>query len=247
MESKKVNIFIVVLSVIMFAFSIFIGISNRGDDGLDGKNGMSNYELAIKNGVIPSTMSEVDYLKSLYGKDGNSVTLEDIYEAYKEESKEEITYTEFILKYYPDKIIPESESVSLIENTTQNALRSTVDICYSYYMNTPMIQGSFNGNNFYISSTTSNVSIGVSAGSGVIYKYEDSDGDGEDDTAYLITNYHVVYCANYSNDEKYYVYYDESTDSYFTATYDESKVKKQVQGSFFGTQTYYYLPKSDLV
>jgi len=249
MESKKVNIFIIFMVIVMCAFSIFIGVSNRGEDGLDGLDGLSNYELAIKNGLISSDMTEVEYLKSLYGKDGSSVTLEDIYKAYLEESNqtsEDLSYTEFILTYYPDKIVTESETVSLIESTTQSALRSTVDICYSYYMETPIIQGSYSGDKFYISTNNSSVSIGVSAGSGIIYKYEDTNSDGEDDTAYLITNYHVVYCANYSNDANYHVYYDESTQNYFTATYDESKIQKEVQGSFFGTQTYYYLNKTNI-
>ena len=196
MDSKKVNIFAFVMVIVMCAFSIFIGLSNQGSDGLNGKNGMSAYELAIKNKIISSDMSEVEYLNSLYGKDGSSVTLEDVYKAYLKEKKltsEDLSYTDFILSYYPDKIQSESETLSLVHNTTQNALRSTVDICYSFYMETPIIFGYYNDadkNEFRLTeSSTSYVSIGVSAGSGVIYSYDDTDGDGEDDTAYIVTNY----------------------------------------------------------
>lgn len=251
MESKKVNIFAFVMIIFMCAFSIFIGVSNSGKDGTNGQNGMSAYELAIKNGVISSDMSEYEYLKSLQGKDGSSVTLEDVYKAYLKETgktSEELTYTEFILTYYPDKIVSDTESVSRVENTTQNALRSTVDICYSFCMDSTIVYGYYSDNNFILDKSNTNkyVSIGVSAGSGVIYSYEDTDGDGTNDVAYIVTNYHVVYCSNYSNDDKYRVFYDSSSETYFTGTYDESKVKTTRQSSFFGTQTYYYLPSSDI-
>lgn len=253
MESKKVNIFAFIMIIVMCAFSIFIGVSNGGKDGNNGQNGKSAYELAIEKGVISSDMSEYEYLKSLQGKDGSSVTLEDVYKAYLKESgktSEELSYTEFILTYYPDKIVSETEAVSKVESTTQNALRSTVDICYSFCMDSSIIYGGYttDGNNFVIDNSKSNsyVSIGVSAGSGVIYSYEDTNGDGANDVAYIVTNYHVVYCSNYSNDSNYYVYYDSSSESYFTGTYDSSKVKTQKQSSFFGTSTYYYLNKADI-
>ena len=258
MDSKKVNVFAFVMIIVMCAFSIFIGISNQGSDGINGRNGMSAYELAIKNKIISPEMSEVEYLNSLYGKDGSSVTLEDVYRAYLKEkniTSDDLTYTDFILSYYPDKIQPESETLSLIHNATQNALRSTVDICYSFYMETPIIFGYYedaNKQNFRLTTNANSyVSIGVSAGSGVIFSYEDTDSDGEDDTAYIVTNYHVVYCANYSSDDNYYVYCDEDTGEYFTATYNENIVKEGSERvpSIFGTMisTYNYISASDMV
>lgn len=261
MDSKKVNIFAFVMIVVMCAFSIFIGISNRGEDGVNGRNGLSAYELAIKNGIINSDMTEREYLESLYGEDGSSVTLEDIYEAYLDEKgldKEDLTYTEFILTYYPDKIESDSDTVSLIENTTQNALRSTVDICYSFYMDTPIIFGAYNSKNEFVFSndiTNKNeqqyVSIGISAGSGVIYSYEDTNSDGENDVAYIVTNYHVVYCSNYSSDSSYYVYCDEYTGQYFTATYNDTFIKEGSEriDTLLGPmlRTYKYINKSDMV
>lgn len=241
------------MTIIMCVFSIFIGISNGGQDGYDGQNGMSAYELAIKNGIISSSMTEYEYLKSLQGKDGSSVTLEDVYKAYLKETNqtsEDLSYTEFILTYYPDKIVSDSESVSQVENTTQNALRSTVDICYSFCMDSAIVYGYYtsDGNNFIIDSSNTNkyVSIGVSAGSGVIYSYEDTNNDGINDVAYIVTNYHVVYCSNYSNSEEYRVFYDSNSDSYFTGTYDQSKLKTGTQSSYWFSSTYSYLSASDI-
>lgn len=248
MDSKKFNIFAIIMVVIMCGFSIFMGVSNRAKDG---KNGLSSYELAIKNGLISKDMTEVEYLKSLYGKDGESVTLEDIYKAYLSETgktSEEFTMSEFIMTYYPDKIIDSETALSLIENTTQQALRSTVDICYSYSMGTPTVYGYLSGDNFIIDSAQSNrnIAVGVSAGAGVIYDFCDTDGNGEDDTAYIVTNYHVVYCDGYSNDEKYYIYYDEQTDSYFSATYDSSMIQTgRVTNSWY-PQTVSFIAKSDM-
>lgn len=254
MDSKKFNIFALIMVVVMCAFSIYIGVSNKAEDGVNGENGLSSYELAIKNGIISSDVSETQYLQSLYGQDGSSVTLEDVYEAYLSESgltSEDLTYTEFILTYYPDKIVSNTDSISLVENTTQQALRSTVDICYSYYMETPIIYGYYyddNNQNFIIDSSQSNmyVAVGVSAGSGVIYSYEDTDGDGEDDVAYIVTNYHVVYCDNYSNDDSYYVYYDERNQEYFTATYNESDLKTGRTTNGWVSTTFNYLEASSM-
>ncbi len=217
---KKINFFnifafvmVAVMCVVSVVFSYMAASKN--------KDGMSSYELAIKNGVISEDMTELEYLQSLYGEDGKDVTLEDIYYAYLDETNKteaELTYQEFILTYYPDKILDEEETLSLIEATTTSALRSTVDICYSYYMNSSIIYVSESNGYYYLDSSYSDryCAIGVSAGSGVIYYMDD-------ETAYIITNYHVVYCSNYSNSEDYYVYYNETTDEYFTAEYNANE------------------------
>lgn len=237
MDSKKFSFFAFFMVMVMCVFSIYMGVTSKGEKGVNGKNGLSSYELAIKNGVISSDMTEVQYLQSLYGKDGSSVTLESVYEAYLKESgntKDELTYTEFILTYYPEKIVSDSQSVSMVENATQQALRTTVDICYSYLMDTPIIEGYYatltdDTEVFVIESSDKYVSVGVSAGSGIIYRYEDVDSDGEYDVAYIVTNYHVVYCDDYSNDSLYNIYCDtkgdknSANDEYFSGTFDETQ------------------------
>ena len=190
-------------------------------------------------------------MQSLYGKDGSSVTLEDVYNAYLKETNktsDELSYTEFILNFYPDKIVDDKEMVSLVENTTQQALRSTVDICYSFSMDTPIIYGYYSDDKskFIIDSNYTNtyVSVGVSAGSGVIYQFANM--DGINDVAYIVTNYHVVYCSNYSSDSDYYVYYNEETESYFTATYDKNEIKTEQVSSGWWYQTIEYLPANTM-
>lgn len=211
MNSKKFNIFAFILVLVMCAVSVYFGVfSSKNQDGL------SSYELAIKNGVISEKMTELEYLESLYGKNGSNVTLEDVYNAYLEAKNltpSEFSYTEFILSYYPDKIVSDSDAVSMVQNATSTALRSTVDICYSYYMDSPIIYVSESAGMYAIDQSKKNqyAAIGVSAGSGVIYQMNDT-------TAYIITNYHVVYCENYSSDTNYHVYYNETTNEYFTAT-----------------------------
>lgn len=239
MQSKKFNIFTLIFTVVLCGISIFLGVFYRGKDGL------SAYELAKESGQISQNMSKYEYLESLRGKDGSNVTMQDVYEAYleaKDLTSEDLSFTEFILTYYPDKIIDENASLSMVEATTQSALRSTVDICYGYYDRNPIVYVSENNGRYIIDETNSGkyAATGVSAGSGVIYKMDEN-------TAYIITNYHVVYCNNYSNDDNYYVYYNNSTSSYFTGTYEESKIKTGTNSTGWGfSQTYKYLNASDI-
>ena len=232
MDSKKFSIITLIVAVIMCVASIAISLTNGGKDGIDGK---SAYEQAVDNGY---TGTVTEWLKSLNGSDGESVELEDLYNAYLSENNlttTEYTYSEFITEYFSNLVADSEETTSLTELATQSALRSTVDILYSFYLNDPIIyvsSGTLNstGEQVYIIDENNNeryASIGVSAGSGVIYKMDN-------DTAYIITNYHVVYANNYTNDSDYRVYYNSSTNEYFTATYDESMIKTTTTGSWWG-------------
>lgn len=221
MNSKKLNIFAFVMVFILCGISIFLGITARQNKGL------SSYELAIKNGIISSSMTELEYLESLQGKNGSNVSVEDIYKEYLKVNnltEKDLSYKQFITTYFPDKIMSESETVGKIENATQTALRSTVDICYSYYMDTETIyvnEGKTStGESIYLIDETKTglAEANAAAGSGVIYQMNDT-------TAYIITNYHVVYIDNYTNNNSYRVYANETTGSYFTATYDESLIE----------------------
>lgn len=244
MESKKFNIFATIMIVVMCVFSIFIGFrDNSGEDGTDGK---SAYELAVEKGLFSGT--ELQYLQSLQGKDGSNITIEDVYKAYLKEKNltdNQCSLADFISVYYPDTLLDEATEKALMEFSTQQALRTTVDITYSCYMNNSIISATPNtlstGEAVYVISETTQAAIGISAGSGVIYKINE-------DTAYIITNYHVVYVSNYSNSDDYRVYYNQTTGEYFTATYDESKVKTATSGynPFFGSTTSKYLLQSDV-
>ncbi len=245
MESKKFNIFATLMIVVMCTFSIFIGF--RDNSGADGMNGKSSYELAVEKGLFSGT--ELEYLQSLQGKDGSNVTINDVYKAYLKENdltEENCTLREFINTYYPGTIIDSETEKTLAEYATQKGLRSTVDITYSCFMNTPIINATPNslastGDSVYVIEESNQVSVGISAGSGVIYQINS-------DTAYIITNYHVVYIGNYSNDNSYRVYYNTSTQEYFTGTYDASKVETATSGGFpfFGQTTQKYILQSDI-
>lgn len=258
MENKKFNMFAVVMIVIMAMFTIYTGIN--GGKAKDGRDGMSAYEMAVENGEFSG--SEFEYLQSLHGKDGSNITLEMIYEAYLEEigkTSSEYTFTDFILNFYPDEILSSDETATAVKSATQSALRSTVDICYSFCLDEPIIYVSetkIDGVDSYQIDTSAEyynryASIGVSAGSGVIYKIDDAGtAAAEDDVAYIITNYHVVYASNFVSDEsKYRVYVTEN--EMFTATYSDLDVKTKTKtigsGIFATTVDISYIEKSDVV
>ncbi len=243
MDNKKFNIFALIMIVVMAVFSIYTGIGKS--KAKDGRDGLSAYELSVKNGEFSG--SEYEYLKSLHGQNGSSVTIEDVYQAYLDENNltsTDMTLSEFIEKIYPDNILDVDETATAVELATASALRSTVDICYSFCLDKPILYVTeavlSGGGEVYQIVTNQNyynryASIGVSAGSGVIYKIEGTETpDESDDVAYIITNYHVVYASNYvSNEDNYRVYNKLTTDYFgnilsetmFTATYDDADVK----------------------
>ena len=232
MESKKVNVFAFIMIVVMCAFSIFISVRNgSGQDGIDGK---SSYELAVEKGLFSGT--ELEYLQSLQGKNGSSITIEDVYYAYLRENElttDDCSLAKFINTYYPNTLLDDATEKALSEFATAQALRSTVDIVYSFYLDEAIISATPNtlstGEAVYLLEESASAPIGVSAGSGVIYKINS-------DTAYIITNYHVVYVDNYTNDSNYKVYYNKTTREYFTAKHDESDEFTVSSGGFFAQQ-----------
>lgn len=248
MDSKKFNIFSMLMVVVMCVVTIFVAMNKN--DARDGRDGKSSYELAIENGIIPSTMTELEYLLSLQGASGESVTVEDLWRTYlqtKNYTESQCTLAMFIETYYPEYLldVDDASKMTISELAAQQALRSTVDILYSGFMNSAIINASEatlrdTGEAVYIVEETTSAPVCLSAGSGVIYKI---DGD----TAYIITNYHVCYVDNYSNDPNYRVYYNEDTDEFFTATFDESKVETVTQSNgFFGTTSTDYILQSDI-
>ncbi len=246
MESKKFNAFAMFMIVFMGVFCIFMGFKNTS--GQNGKDGKSAYELAVEQGLFSGT--EYEYLLSLQGEDGSNITIQQIYDAYlqdKQLTASQYPISKFIQDCYPDSVLGELNQAtkkSIVELATAQALRSTVDIAYSCYMNTPIISAEenslTNGSPVYVIEETNRAAVGISAGSGVVYQVNS-------DTAYIITNFHVVYVNNYSNDDAYRVYYNESTGEYFTATFDETKVKTATSGSgFWGSTTVDYILQSDV-
>ncbi len=224
MDSKKFNIFSLFMVMVMCVVTIVVAFNRKQPS--DGRDGMSAYEQAVDSGLFSGT--ELEYLLSLQGKDGKDVTVEDIYYAYLEANdltQNECSLAKFIETYYPKYLldVDDASKMTLSELASQQALRSTVDILYSGYMNSAIIKATETsilqtGEPVYVLEETTTAPVCLSAGSGVIYKI---DGD----TAYIITNYHVAYVSNYSNDPNYRVYYNDTKGEYFTAVYDETKIK----------------------
>ncbi len=253
MDSKKFNIFAFIMVIVMCAFSIYIGVSNKGTNGTngsDGSDGLSAYQIAVVNGF---SGTEAEWLLSLQGSDGENSTSVDmyaIYEAYidvAELDEEEFTYNDFLVYYY--SLLTDDSA----EYATQTALRSTVDICYTYTATIISLTQTTlnNGQTAYIIEKTQ--SSGVAAGAGIIYSYEDTDGDGEYDVAYIVTNYHVAYIEYYVNLENYAYYevtstssswpsYSTTTTTYVGQIYDDSMINT---GYTMGG-TVYYILESDL-
>ena len=225
MESKKVNIFAFLMIIVMCAVSIYIGFNkNTGTDNIqndiltiykkldnidekvDNSQGKSAYQIAIENGYVGT---EGEWLLSLKGENGTNapatISLRDIYSSYLEatnQTETDLPYDDFLVYYY--SVVDKYDT----KTATQLAYSTTVDICYSYYSQTYVIQTT--GNSFAVSNENSGLRGGVGAGAGVIYQMLDTDAVAGLDTAYIITNYHVAYIENYSNDPNYVVYADSS-------------------------------------
>lgn len=225
MDSKKVNIFALLLMVVMCIFSIYMGIGKNDnnenfskdiltiykkldsiDEKVDDSQGKSAYQIAVERGY---SGTEGEWLQSLKGSNGvnalENISVREIYSAYLETSNKteaDMSFDEFLVYYY--SVIEKYDTKS----ATQLAYSTTVDICYSYYSQVYYIQT--NGSQFSVDDSMSGLKGGVSAGAGVIYQMLDTDGDADHklDTAYIITNYHVAYIDNYSNDPNYVVYAD---------------------------------------
>lgn len=176
------------------------------DTKIEESKGDSAYDVAKSQGFTGNVNEWLDSLKGRDGEDGEDaeldIPLDQIYTAYLTstgKTSTEYTYDDFLLEIASGKY---STSIA-----TQKAYSTTVDIFYSYSSQIHYIQSS--GTSF--SPIETKTSGGVSAGAGVIYQMFDSDlSDDNDelDTAYIITNYHVAYIDNYSNDPNYVVYGD---------------------------------------
>ena len=107
------------------------------------------------------------------GEDGQDLTAQDVYEQYKAETGEELTYAEFLQKYL---------DVTADNGTAVNeSLRSAIKV-YAEFIET---QSSSSGG--WWSPVRPSAQTAVYTGSGVIYDIAD------DGYTYFVTNYHVVY------------------------------------------------------
>lgn len=145
--------------------------------------GESAYDIAVKNGFEGS---EQEWLESLKGEKGDSVTVESLYETAKNNGFEGDIH-DFIKEYLSGDYI---ENKNYGGNFPSETLLSVVSITCSYQLSVPTLS-TWGTINFETRTETAN-------GSGIIYKLDKDSGD-----AYVVTNYHVVYSTNaYCPDEK---------------------------------------------
>lgn len=158
----------------------------------------TNYVVSIQqtnseNNVDTYTITYSDGTTSTFtvtnGKDGQDVSIMDIYENYKEIYGSELTYAEFLEKYLN---IEQADNSLVINKCLQSSLK-----IYSEFTQTVTTS-------IWPYQTVSN-QVAIYSGSGVIYKIDE-------DYTYIITNYHVIYNSNANADNgsnfarKVYVY-----------------------------------------
>ncbi len=145
-----------------------------------GQNGGTAYDLAVKNGF---TGTESEWLLSLHGKNGENGQDLDAEELYKKAVEEgyEGSFLDFC-KTLDISLAQYNDTVQIAKNTL-----SVVSIYCGYSVTT-------NGNGGWFGQGVT-TSYGSQAGSGVIVELNKESG-----SAYIITNYHVVY--NLESDEK---------------------------------------------
>ncbi len=182
-------------------------------------NGLSAYELAVKNGFEGTETEWLESLKGTDGEDGvdgtnginglngtdgkdNTLTVNDYYEAAVEAGYEG-EKLDFIKEVLGDATVVSDNKYTIAEN-----LLSSVSIVCQFEIAYDNI--------FYGSGTTTT----SSSGSGVIYKLDKSTG-----SAYIITNYHVVYAAESVSADKIsrninvYLYGGETGEQAIPATF----------------------------
>lgn len=154
----------------------------------ESSSGESAYEIAVRNGF---TGTEEEWLESLKGSD---LDIEDIYSSAVENGYTG-TYLEFLKEYLS------TEGDIIVNQNTYSDSSVNTDIFFSTVaivaesMQTTI--SSTQGDRFWGigGSTQTTTTKLTSAGSGVIYKLDKDSG-----TAYIITNYHVVYNASADDD-----------------------------------------------
>lgn len=194
---KMLKTFLIVILVSLSAF----GLSSCSNT--EATPGKSAYELAVENGFVGSI---TEWLESLNGSNGDSITIEDIYSSAVNNGFEG-SFLEFLDEYLGDSDYNESY------RAVNKSLLSAVSI-YSTFTKTVTTGGGFFGK-----PVTKEESY-ISAGSGIIYSLDKENGD-----AYIITNHHVVYDVDsntadkISDDIKLYLYGQEYEAASISATY----------------------------
>lgn len=132
----------------------------------------SAYDIAVSQGFQGTEAEWIASLKGSDGKDADNITIDDVYESWKEkEGNESKSFNDFLQEYLQVDYNENNNTQQIAENLT-----SAVSIYCGLYCASYDTWGRLQ-----------KYTWGMSAGSGVIYQL------GDNGNAYIITNYHVVY------------------------------------------------------
>ena len=133
----------------------------------------SAYDIAVSQGFQGT---EAEWIASLKGSDGQNaenITIDDIYESWKEkEGNENKSFNEFLQEYLQVEYNENNNTQQIAKNLT-----SAVSIYCGFYEQQYDV----------LKRPTGIFKWGMSAGSGVIYQMD------ENGNAYILTNFHVMY------------------------------------------------------
>ena len=133
----------------------------------------SAYDIAVSQGFQGTEAEWIASLKGSDGKDAADISIDDIYESWKEkEGNENKSFNEFLQEYLQVEYNENNNTQQIATNLT-SAVSIYCGFCVEQYDEWKIPPRAFKW--------------GMSAGSGVIYQMD------ENGNAYILTNYHVVY------------------------------------------------------
>ena len=179
--------------------------------------GKSAYELAVENGFEGTLIEWLESLKGADGKDGEDGEDATVVNSlYQEAVKNGFTGTfyEFLEEYVKGDTGETGATGPSGTEVVQYATNKAITSAVSVYCN-------FTGTKTDAWGTTSEGTY-TSAGSGVIYKLDKTNGN-----AYIITNYHVVYSLNSNTSNKI-------SDDIFVLLYGQEFSEYKIQATYIG-------------
>lgn len=155
----------------------------KGQDGLNADD--NAYDIAVKNGFTGTQKEWLASLKGADGKDGTDAVdyLYDKWKQWSESGEYTGTYLEFLTAYDAAATAYGYDGGAA---AVSKALCSSVIVFGEFTAQKQVgMSGGMFGSAVYGTYTT------IGAGAGAIYSYDESSG-----TAYIVTNYHVVYSSD---------------------------------------------------
>ena len=161
------------------AFSVIFSLAFSLIFTFVARSGKSAYEIAVENGFVGTEQEWLQQLKGESGKNGQdaeNIDVEALYEAAKKNGYTG-SFLDFIKEYFSVNVSEDNNTQTI----AQNAM-SVVSINCGFTKTKKIQSGFFPG------SYTEEKDYYASSGSGVIINL-----DKEEGTAYIVTNYHVIY------------------------------------------------------